>query len=180
MNAQLLRSLVAYPRIAAHQAEILAAAQAYPWCQPLQVLAALASKTRAGVPASLLHNAAVSTFSRAKLEILVQNAELQIEPTASGPSSIETLAAAVETFAPEKPLPTYGEAEVEDNSEAEGIGNIAGDVAQAGLQGVILSETMALIYLKQGQTDKARYILEQLSLRNPEKSAYFASLLQNQ
>jgi HAMP domain-containing protein len=156
-----------------HQAEVLAAAQAYPWCQPLQVLAALASKTSSGVPASILHSAAIATFSRAKLELLVQRAELQADTQIeSATSSIDTLAAAVETFAPEKPVPIYGGLDEVESLEAE--------TAVEGLQGIILSETMAIIYLKQGQTEKAKYILEQLSLRQPEKSAYFASLLQNQ
>lgn len=39
----------------------------------------------------------------------------------------------------------------------------------------ILTETLAAIYLKQGKTEKAVNIFKKLSLKYPEKSAYFAS-----
>lgn len=45
--------------------------------------------------------------------------------------------------------------------------------------GLILSETMARMYMRQGQPEKAAYIVSQLSLKNPEKSAYFAEILKS-
>jgi len=42
-----------------------------------------------------------------------------------------------------------------------------------------LSETLAMVYADQGYTGKAVQILKKLSLQNPEKNAYFATLIEN-
>lgn len=41
------------------------------------------------------------------------------------------------------------------------------------------TETLAQIYLEQGYIDQAKYIYSKLILRYPEKSAYFATLIEN-
>ena len=45
------------------------------------------------------------------------------------------------------------------------------------LEDVFCTETMAAIYAEQGYFDQAKRIYEKLILANPEKSAYFASLI---
>jgi len=43
----------------------------------------------------------------------------------------------------------------------------------------IATETMAEVWIKQGHPEKAIEIYQKLSLLNPSKSSYFASLIEN-
>ena len=46
-------------------------------------------------------------------------------------------------------------------------------------EGSVVSESMAVVYAKQGKRDDAIAIYKKLSLKNPEKSTYFADKINN-
>lgn len=70
---------------------------------------------------------------------------------------------------PDQPVPTHSAPE-----EEEMITHLAEDSLQ---EPEVITEAMAEIWLKQGDHEKARAIYRKLSLLNPAKSAYFASLI---
>lgn len=70
---------------------------------------------------------------------------------------------------PDQPVPTHSAPE-----EEEKITHLAEDSLQ---EPEVITEAMAEIWLKQGNDEKARAIYHKLSLLNPAKSAYFASLI---
>lgn len=70
---------------------------------------------------------------------------------------------------PDQPVPTHSAPD-----EEEKITHLAEDSLQ---EPEVLTEAMAEIWLKQGNHEKARAIYHKLSLLNPAKSAYFASLI---
>ncbi|MBN8667942.1 MAG: hypothetical protein J0M30_10600 [Chitinophagales bacterium] len=70
---------------------------------------------------------------------------------------------------PDQPVPTHSAPE-----EEEKITHLAEDSLQ---EPEVLTEAMAEIWLKQGDGEKAKAIYHKLSLLNPAKSAYFASLI---
>lgn len=74
----------------------------------------------------------------------------------------EKLTAAIEEETDDIPEPIFKQA-------MESISNETG----------VISESLALVLAKQGKIDKAIEMYRKLSLRNPEKSAYFAALIQN-
>lgn len=74
----------------------------------------------------------------------------------------EKLTAAIEEETDDIPEPIFKQA-------MESISNETG----------VISESLALVLAKQGKIDKAIEMYRKLSLRNPEKSAYFAVLIQN-
>lgn len=55
------------------------------------------------------------------------------------------------------------------------------DLARASVeeQEELVTETMALLYVRQGQVERARRAYAQLALKYPEKSTYFAAALKN-
>lgn len=70
---------------------------------------------------------------------------------------------------PEQPVPVES-----DPAGEEAVTHLAADSLQ---EKEVITEAMAEIWLKQGDTAKALSIYQKLSLLNPAKSAYFASLI---
>ena len=167
------------------------ALDAAPYCQPLQVIYAMQLRL-SNLPnwEEQLHIAAVHSLYRPKLAYLMEpfekDKDAQVEskepgeikeadtskenPNLKAHSTSPTQAEIIERFlqsSPQMPRPAPGEEALVDPKPIE-----------EPLNQPVISETMGRIYLRQGQRDKAHYIFEQLSLANPEKSAYFASLLE--
>jgi len=57
--------------------------------------------------------------------------------------------------------------------------NTTGSPSEASSNDDLVTETLALIYVEQGYNQEAAEIYRKLSLQSPEKSAYFASLIDN-
>ncbi|MBI1342603.1 MAG: hypothetical protein GC171_06705 [Terrimonas sp.] len=74
-----------------------------------------------------------------------------------------------------KTIPPDKIPELADNSGEEKVTALAGASLQ---EKDIVTEAMAAVWLKQGNHEKAREIYSKLSLLNPAKSAYFASLIE--
>ena len=72
-----------------------------------------------------------------------------------------------------KRLPQTEIINISNNSSEEKIQQLADHSIN---EGEVVTETMAEVWLKQGNKEKAIEIYNKLSLRNPDKSAYFASL----
>jgi hypothetical protein len=65
---------------------------------------------------------------------------------------------------------------LESRMKAEKIKSTVADLAEKSVdkESIIVTETLAKITAKQGDLDKALWMYQQLILKNPEKSDYFA------
>jgi hypothetical protein len=190
LSASQLLAIIANPFQQISVAKLDSWIEQYPYLQPLHVARALQAKTlgEPGLP-YYLNEAAVRTYRRHILqtlwemkgiknplyesdninqdEQLHQTSQLDQPPLTSDTTPEEQLIDRfLQTSASQKRLrPTH------DTHETEFIPTDQTTTP-------VVTEAMARIYLAQGLTDKAKLILDELSLRNPAKSAYFASLLQ--
>lgn len=89
------------------------------------------------------------------------NEEQPVDQKSSNDDLIDNFLKQNEYKIPEKPAPVNDAAKREEDSDRE--------------NGDIMSVTLAEIYVKQQQYSRAINIFRKLSLRNPEKSAYFAA-----
>lgn len=205
-------------------AELGEAVRAYPWCQPLRVLASVRAHAD-GDPdrTQYLGLAAVHTFYRPRLRQLhqpylglqpavkeapkraIRRAPAAQEPTIDLVAEVskeeptaepELLPQPQQQAKVQRPAPIKDPAKTDDQARLideflatqegirparrEPLPEAQGDLAakSASFDGLIISETMARMYMRQGQPQKAAYIVSQLSLKFPEKSAYFAQILE--
>ncbi|MDB5197388.1 MAG: hypothetical protein JWP88_1759 [Flaviaesturariibacter sp.] len=75
-----------------------------------------------------------------------------------------------------KRLPAVEVAKSVDSSAEKNVENLADHSVQ---EAEIVTESMAEVWLKQGNKQKAARVYEKLSLLNPSKRAYFAAKIQN-
>jgi hypothetical protein len=69
--------------------------------------------------------------------------------------------------------------QLNQNTMSEEIENVIQKIAESSNETKeVVTETMAQVFIKQGNIEKARYLFSKLSLLYPEKSAYFAAKIQ--
>ena len=80
-----------------------------------------------------------------------------------------------------KPIPTDSLAVTQSlqNTFRSISSNVLPSVVEIDVTETIFTESLAKIYIKQKQYDKAKRIFERLNLKFPEKSSYFADQIKN-
>ncbi len=152
------RSYLAAPATteAPSAAELDTLAARYPWFAPLRTMQAKAT----GIPDSF-GEALAPWRSRSSLDMAAIRAA---DFTAFSSDDI------IERFLREEDLRIVAE-------EGEAPEDEVRTVAQLDADDELVSEELAEIYLSQGLREQAAAIYRKLSLRNPEKSIYFAELI---
>lgn len=125
------------------------------------------------IPALVIPEPDDSTLSESTLQQeLIQHSEAELTAPSPMEASRQRQTEIIENFIKNEPRLAPLRAKLNDPVEQVDLAKRNQPVAVG--RGGLATESFARIMLNQGKTDKAIEIYEQLSLKNPEKKAYFA------
>lgn len=156
----------------------------YPYCSAIAILylKALADSDDLKFN-NKLKKIALSVYSRERLhDIISLKPEKQVAETKFTPYSIEDIPTASDTnlFKGQSLIDKF----IETNPKISPIGNEPEThtnvpvIPETDISDSIFTESLAKIYIRQKQYDKAKRIFEKLNLKFPEKNRYFADQIE--
>ena len=166
----------------------------YPYCSSIAILYLKALADREDLKFNnKLKKIALSVYSRERLQDIIYLKPEQAKPQEAPvfvktaepkftPYSIEDIPAATETnqFKGQSLIDKF----IESNPKISPIGSEPEShtnvpvIPETDISESIFTESLAKIYIKQKQYDKAKRIFEKLNLKFPEKSSYFADQIE--
>ena len=166
----------------------------YPYCSAIAILYLKALADREDLKFNnKLKKIALSVYSRERLHDIITLKPEQAEPQEAPvfvktaepkftPYSLEDIPAATETnlFKGQSLIDKF----IESNPKISPIGNEPEShtnvptIPETDISENIFTESLAKIYIKQKQYDKAKRIFEKLNLKFPEKNRYFADQIE--
>lgn len=160
----------------------------YPYCSAIAILYLKALADREDLKFNnKLKKIALSVYSRERLQYIISlepktKAEIKTDRTNITTYSIEDIPSNNETN------PFKGQSLIDkfiaNNPKISPVGTISEEQennpnpSEYDISENIFTETLARIYIKQKQYDKAKRIFEKLNLKFPEKSSYFADQIE--
>ena len=160
----------------------------YPYCSAISILYLKALADREDLKFNnKLKKIALSVYSRERLhEIITLKPEIVVKEI---PTIKQTASYSLEDIPTNESSPLFKgqsliDKFIESNPKISPIGNETEthknipDIPETDISDSIFTESLAKIYIKQKQYDKAKRIFEKLNLKFPEKNRYFADQIE--